>query len=909
MGALRRVRAPVALCLVLFLLAGAAGWIVARRLVPQRLQAELEQRLSETLGTAVRVGGLSVSPGAFVRVDAHQIEAWPSANAAGLSIRQLSGSVDAMSLLTGEVRLRRVLIDGVHVRTSRIQSAPSGEVEPPPVPNPDELLSPLIALEVAVRSLLEAPRFATVLEVRDGWIELERVGSAAGEASLELREIRGRMVHHRFRGHREISVQARLIQAERDRGTIELRGQRDRQGSIRIALAVDSLELGAGAQYLRELRPDARLEGSLTGEIDYQTAEPGTGRLEVDLLCRNLRSAVQTRDASSAQLIDLPGVDIAATLEITPERAAVEQARIATSQTTLFMRGRVTRPLQSGSWAELTLEFDDVEVPQVRHLIGWLPEIEREEAEAIVAPLEAGRLVVLRAAGAATLSGWQHFLAGRTRRLPEGFRVEAELADTSVEVGESDRLEGLRGRLNWAGQRVEISAATATLNGAKLPTLDLVIDGFPNFFAGDPAARQLRSGAEPLTGLAALWESLRPRPDSVSADVGTRLTLDIDHLDHPMFLWPIRELQLTIETGAEGVHIESARGRWAGVPIQGSADWEFVPREQVTVALIAETPGDVETADAEPGAWARGRFSVGAISGGRWRQRSARGRFAAAGGEVRVRDLAIELEPSGMVDAEGVLDLSEIDSVPFRVSFVLEGGDAVALSELIGLPPQQAVGRVDLGGSFEGIVRPGVSLFPDLTGLLDVVATDGVIRKVAPPVVAIAEASEALQDFDARDALRYQQIETVLEFGDGRMHTEAFSLDGPDIGVVASGGVDLAGEAKEIDGRVALFLFRKLDQVLAKIPILNRLLLGTDANLVAAYFQVSGPWKEPEVKSILLPRSAGPASVVLQGVPMFVMRGIRALGSIIRPDPRPSPAPSEPPTQPADAGSPDTISE
>ena len=65
----------------------------------------------------------------------------------------------------------------------------------------------------------------------------------------------------------------------------------------------------------------------------------------------------------------------------------------------------------------------------------------------------------------------------------------------------------------------------------------------------------------------------------------------------------------------------------------------------------------------------------------------------------------------------------------------------------------------------------------------------------------------------------------------------------------------------------------------------------TDANLVASYFQITGAWKEPNVKPILLPGSAGPASVVLQGVPMFVMRGINALGSMIRPD---SPAPAEP---------------
>jgi hypothetical protein len=98
---------------------------------------------------------------------------------------------------------------------------------------------------------------------------------------------------------------------------------------------------------------------------------------------------------------------------------------------------------------------------------------------------------------------------------------------------------------------------------------------------------------------------------------------------------------------------------------------------------------------------------------------------------------------------------------------------------------------------------------------------------------------------------------------------------------------------------VALFLFRKLDRALGKIPILNQLLLGTDASLVASYYQVTGPWGNPEVTPILLPGSAGPASVVLQGVPLFVKRGFQVLGSLVRP------APSEPDAPPpAESASP-----
>jgi len=177
-------------------------------------------------------------------------------------------------------------------------------------------------------------------------------------------------------------------------------------------------------------------------------------------------------------------------------------------------------------------------------------------------------------------------------------------------------------------------------------------------------------------------------------------------------------------------------------------------------------------------------------------------------------------------------------------------------------------------------------------------ASDGLIRKQSPTVVAVSRATEALEDFDPSEVIQYQSLETILEFHDGNIHTEAFSLEGPEVGVLASGDVKLMSKDKPMDVKVALFLFPKLDSVLEKIPILSQILLGTDANLVAAYFHVTGPWRNPEVKPILLPASAGPTSVVLQGVPLFVKRGFKALGSLILPGPPKPDAP--PPVESAD---------
>ena len=897
----RHRRLIVVALLLLAVVAGGVGWLLIREVSPQFLQAELEERLSAALATSVTIENIKVSSSRWIELDASEIHAWPSEDGSGLEIPRVVGSIDPLSLLFGKLRLRRVNFDGAVLRAGVIARSPqfarfaTREAAGAGIQHPRELLRPLIALEIAVRYLLESPRLASVLDLQNARLELDPIDPFRS-APMELRELNARLVHHRFSGESRLSLRGRLMEGERDLGTIALGGERSRSGRMRISLNLESLALGISDSYVSDLGSDARVDGSMSGEIFYETPEPGTGQLQIDLVCERLRSAVPTLGGGPRERTELPRADVSASFVITPQSIAVHEAAIATSQTALRMSGMVARPIQSASLADLSLEFDNVEVSQVRHLVGWLPEIKREEAAVIVAPLKSGRLVSLRASGGASLGGWQSFLAGRTRTMPEDFRLGAELADTVIWVGDTDRIEKLSGRIEWIGSRVEAVGVTALLNQSSLPSLDLVIDGFPNFFAGDPAKRQIVSGGEPLIGLGTLWSTLRPASDEESTDAGMSIELQLDYLDHPMFLWPIRDLQLAIETEDRGVHVRKARGNWAGVPIDGKIEWHFLPDERVNVALSAGLPSNRPAVPIPKDSWARGRFSVGPIAGERWRQSAAHGEFDASSDRVRIRDLDIDLEPSGAVEANGRLHLSEVDAVPFQLSFELKGGDAVAVAKLFGMPPNQITGDVDLAGSFDGTLLPNASIYAKLRGLLNVSATDGAIRKKAPPVAAISEASETLEEFKPSEHIRYQNLEAVLEFHDGRLQTDALSLEGPELGVLATGGVELMAQGKPMDGKVALFLFPKLDSVLGKIPILNLILLGTDSNLVATYYHVTGPWGHPEVKPILLPGSAGPTSVVLQGVPMFVKRGFKAFGSLILPkssEPEEEPPPAE----------------
>ena len=88
---------------------------------------------------------------------------------------------------------------------------------------------------------------------------------------------------------------------------------------------------------------------------------------------------------------------------------------------------------------------------------------------------------------------------------------------------------------------------------------------------------------------------------------------------------------------------------------------------------------------------------------------------------------------------------------------------------------------------------------------------------------------------------------------------------------------------------VALFLFRQLDRAIDWIPLLNVLLLGDDQNMVAAYFEVVGPWDDPEARARpMRTLQEGPGEMLIQGIPNIVKWGVRALGGIFRKRPEPS---------------------
>jgi len=920
-----RAFARILIGMTVFLGAAVIGFFLTQRIASEPLRLESEKRLSQLARSPVSINDVRLSLAFGFHLEGTNLVAWRDGERTpSLEIDRIRASIRPLSLIFGKLEFGRIVIDGARLR---IERDAAGNWSPAPVaslaalrranqgsesPHPEELLSPLISLENALRAILEKHRIANVLELRNAtivFVDARAEHRLAPPLFLALESVGAELRRSRLTGASRLKIQGRLVDAQRTRGRVEWEGSSDRHGVIRAIMAVTDLELTAMAPYVRSLHPAARIEGLFSGAVVFEAAPLGTGRLEVDLVGHGVRS-VEPRDEANSIRVDR--VEAVGVLEITPQAVRLHGARLRGGELSLEAEGTVARPLGENSFAQIALAFREVEVAEVRHLIGWLPEVEREEAESVVEVVETGRLHSLRAGGSATLSAWQAFLAGRTRKPPAEFFVDATLSGTVVKVGDDDRLEDLQGRLWWSGNHAEVIGVRATLNDSPLPIFDVAINGVTNFLAGEPERRRLMSGGVPLLGLQPLWEWFRPDPDDEAPKTRIALGLMIDRLHHPMFLWPIEDASVTLWDSGHGLRIVTNGGTWAGVPISGEADWLFEPEERVRVELTAgaPTPGAPGALDARD--WAAGSAVVALRHAGPLKQQHGMSRFRARGSVFYFEGLEIPLSPQGSIDASIELNLGLREAVPFQLSFALAGGDVETLAEQLGQPPEVGTGTADLAGSFQGVLRPHTSLIEGLSGLLEVVAVDGTIYQSIPAVVAVALASRAFNPFIRREEVRYERCETLLEFEDGRMSTTSFSLDGPDLRVFAAGEIDLLHPAREVDAQVALYLFRQIDIVLEKIPIVNFLLLGTNDNLVGAHFRLSGPWEHPLATAVPLRALAsgpasiveqGPTSLVLQTIPMFMMKGIEAIeamlgsrksekGDQVRKEP-PAPEPSE----------------
>jgi hypothetical protein len=868
---------------------------VVPRWTPEQLRLEAEERLSAALDSEVQVGAVELALGVGIHLEARDIRLWVGEDGPALVVDTISIGIEPLSLLLGELRPRRMVLEGA---TLRIVEGADGRWSPPfefldpdPADPPrsadEEILLSLTGLEKALRAMLEKPLIADSLRARNSRVTLllGRTADSSGggepfELHLDLED--ARLQHSRLRGDAVIELTGVIAGPDGPLGRIEWKAERDRHERVTTEFSTDSLALSAAQSWIRRVLPRAHLSGQIGGSASATWPKPGIARVAFELAAVEFSAQAPEGDRPLGPM-SAPKVTLSVDIGVEDEQLEIDTLRINAGDLELALEGEISRPLAPEADAKLAFHIRDADVAGLRTLLEWMPAETREALLAPTARVLAGRLVKLDVEGRGPIRAWDELFRGERAPTTLGLSGVLEAADASFDVGDDDRLERVAVQARWSGDRLEVIEATGDLDGSPLPVLHLKIDGVSSWFAADPSRRRISSGALPLSGVPLLWSLLADDEDDDSdlERFQAVLALDIETLQYPLFLWPLEDVHAVVEAGQRGLDVLLTRGTWGGVPIEGSASWIFEPNREVFVQLTAGTPRALAQLPPPRYAWARGRFVVHPIESSEWHRLSASGGFSADGGTIRLHEVAVDLQPTGTLRASGSLDLSFEDRIPFQLSAELNGGDVADLSRQLDVSAGQATGSLSAWATFDGTVTEDASLLPGLAGVLEINARDGEIWRKLPPVLSIALASESFNPFADRETVRYTSIKTHLDLDDGRMHTESFVLDGPDLRVFADGDLDLAQPPHEIDAEVALFLFRHLDQAIDLIPVLNMLLLGSDQNLVAAHFELSGPWNEIEAELIpLRSLSAGPASLVLEGIPNIMRKGFDAIGAI-----------------------------
>ena len=905
----RRSSTRLALGLGLFALAVALGFLASSQVGERWMREEAEFQLGRLLDADVRIERIGLRLRYGIEVHGTGITAsYANGREQTLTASTASVSFETASLLVGRLRIARLELDQLAVPLARdLQGAWSPDYgrgrKDESRSDPEGLeaqLNGLRGLIGAVHFLLRDQKIADHIVLRDASIEIldERPRAGAREpVRIRLEGIEGQLDRSWLRGESDLALRGHWVEPGANPAPVEVAGRwRDRDSDLHMAFAFTGIELGPLRPYLLTPGRTSDIAGRVSGVIAVVTPERERGRVELDWSFDELESEIPIGDTRLRLSSPLETLQVQLSLE--PRRVRLEAARLQGQSIEVRMRGNATRPLATDSLVTLNADLSRMELRDLRRLVSGLPPAEAEPFLVLLDRMASGHVRTVGVRGGASLAEWQELLAGRRSSLPNTLRVEADIEDVTMGTSPTDTISDVSARISFSGEAFEMHGFEGKYNGEPLPRVDFAVSGI-GVVLGDPMeGQQLTRRARPLPGLGTLWDIVRGDPSKDPEHPPSPIRLHLDEFQHPALRWPLRNAQIAIDPTERDLHITIQRGEWAGHPILGEAILDRGPDAELRIELIvadgraepAPSPAappdaeggeplvDAEVAALESGEppsgagipkppvadrdapWAHGRFESSGIHTGPIAFEWIQGSFALRGQTLALSDVYAELLGGGELTLAASLALDRGTKVPIGAELEVHDAEADRVAQIFGLTPGFATGRADVRGQLAGPIRPGKGLIDKLVGRIVIDARDGELQQKVPLLAAVSHAIEGWSPAAASETLRYEQIETTIDFARGRISTDRFALEGP-LRILASGIIDLNEDPVPVDATFGFFLLRQADRLLGDIPLVNLLIPGSDRGLIGAYFEASGPVDDPSIRPL-------PMKSIAQGVPL-----------------------------------------
>jgi len=866
------------------LLAGALiGLFASARYAPSQLAGLAESLLAERLGP-VHVG--SVRPGfawgPAIEVRDLRAAGDPDGAGAELSAARVRIGFDVRRMFQGDYRVARIQVSGL--RATVVRSA-DGALHPaalrrlldaaraPDAGAPDRQG----ALGAARERALGLPAIA-LDDVALRWRDLA-APAGAPLADVGLRGLHAALRHSTLSGSTSLDASGRLVEGDADRGGFELAAELPALGAPHATLALADLDLALARPWLARLAAahDAQLE--VTGRLAAYVAwrgEEAADRVELEVVGLGLRAAGRIGAKGELEQAELASARASGALVVSSHTLAAEQLVLSLGPLQLEGSARLARPLGEEARIDFAAQGQPLGVETLR---AWLRASGLPPARRAADALTAGRLSAwsLRCGGT-TRAAWQAARADPIGAWPVGCTLELGVEGVGAKLGDAAPLGNLRGALVFARDRLELHGVQAQYGGEPLPALDLELAGVRAAFAALSDGR-IPAPVPPLPGWFTLddWARGDRKPGDPSR--WQRAEVEASRIEHPALLRPIAGLRAVVQPAPFGWDAEIEDGWWGSARFSGHATKSGEPPGRIAIDARARSDGGPPPVDAsEPGAWARARFHVALSSLGPFRARGVSGRLRLAGTRAEITEGDADLVPRGRLVGEVDLALDRRESVAASARLRVEGGSVPDLLTDMSLDGNAMTGTAHLSGDLSARLIPRGNILTELTGPLTMKLRDGEINQRMNLLLAIAAASDTFNPFRSRDVLPYEEIDGALALDRGFVRAESLSLVGPAVRLVANGRVNIVEAPYRVEAVAGVYFFKTLDAVISKVPLVNRLLLGKDDNLWAAWFALTGPWADPEAR--LLPQTlltSGPMGIVTEGVPGFVRSGVETL--------------------------------
>ena len=250
----------------------------------------------------------------------------------------------------------------------------------------------------------------------------------------------------------------------------------------------------------------------------------------------------------------------------------------------------------------------------------------------------------------------------------------------------------------------------------------------------------------------------------------------------------------------------------------------------------------------------QGRFR---LSGLPTEFREARARLDFQGHLARIREWQAKLA-EGRFRASGEIGRNA-GRWNLRLTFQEDDGRAEQLLPGLYGGKGDVTGALTLGGLLTSEGEDAAEFWRNLNGGLTLAMREGQIGRytVTAKILALLNMAQLLDlkgpEF-AEEGMPYQRLTADIKIARGVARTENLVIDSRAMKVNAVGHVNLAEDT--VDLTVAVKPFQNVDRIVTKIPLAGWLLGGKEQSLVVAYYQVTGPLRDPQVTPVPL-RSVG----------------------------------------------------